>query len=395
MYLFGYSLDNLSLMALTIATGFVVDDAIVVMENIARHLEAGMKPVRRGAEGRRRRSGSPSSRSASRSSRSSSRILLMGGIVGRLFREFAVTLSTAIVVSMVVSLTTTPMMCAYLLHSPASGSARPRSTRSSESVLRRRALASTGAPCAGCSPGRRSTLVVLVLDDRAERGARREDSEGVLPAGGHRRARRGGAGAAGRVVPGRWTSAMRQIGDVIKSDPAVENVIAFTGTSGATNTGSSSSRSSRSSERKDRAPRGDRPPAPAARPPAGRVGVPPGGAGPAHRRPREQRACTSTRSRATTWRTSPTWGPVLLERDEGACPGLQDVSSDQQNGGLGGAARLRPRRPPRSSASPRSRSTRRSTTPSGRRRCRSSTRRSISTTSSSRSPRSTGRARRA
>jgi multidrug efflux pump len=114
MYLFGYSLDNLSLMALTISTGFVVDDAIVVMENITRHLEERHEAVRGGAARARRRSASPCSISISLIAVFIP-LLLMGGIVGRLFREFAVTLSTAILVSMVISLTTTPMMCAYLL----------------------------------------------------------------------------------------------------------------------------------------------------------------------------------------------------------------------------------------------------------------------------------------
>ena len=95
-------------MALTISTGFVVDDAIVVTENIARYVEAGDAPVRRRAQGRASRSASPSSRSPSRCWRSSSRILLMGGIVGRLFREFAVTLAWRSPSPALVSLTLTP-----------------------------------------------------------------------------------------------------------------------------------------------------------------------------------------------------------------------------------------------------------------------------------------------
>src|SRR5271156_2503699 len=114
MYLFGYSLDNLSLMALTISTGFVVDDAIVVMENITRHLEAGMKPFAAAMKGAQEISFTVFSISMSLVAVFIP-ILLMGGIVGRLFREFAVTLSTAIVVSMIISVTTTPMMCAHLL----------------------------------------------------------------------------------------------------------------------------------------------------------------------------------------------------------------------------------------------------------------------------------------
>ena len=114
MYLAGYSLDNLSLMALTISTGFVVDDAIVVIENIARHLEAGMKPFQAALQGSREIGFTVLSMSTSLVAVFIP-ILLMGGIVGRLFREFAVTLSVAIGVSLFVSLTATPMMCARFL----------------------------------------------------------------------------------------------------------------------------------------------------------------------------------------------------------------------------------------------------------------------------------------
>ncbi|HEY4311590.1 MAG TPA: multidrug efflux RND transporter permease subunit [Pirellulales bacterium] len=114
MYLMDYSLDNLSLMALTVATGFVVDDAIVVIENINRHLEAGMSPLEASLHGAKEIGFTVLSISVSLVAVFIP-ILLMGGIVGRLFREFAVTLSVAIFVSMLVSLTTTPMMCAALL----------------------------------------------------------------------------------------------------------------------------------------------------------------------------------------------------------------------------------------------------------------------------------------
>jgi multidrug efflux pump len=116
MYLLGYSLDNLSLMALTIATGFVVDDAIVVVENISRHLEAGMDATAAALKGASEIGFTVLSISVSLVAVFIP-ILLMGGYIGRLFREFAVTLSVAIGVSMLVSLTTTPMMCAALLKS--------------------------------------------------------------------------------------------------------------------------------------------------------------------------------------------------------------------------------------------------------------------------------------
>ena len=114
MYLLHYSIDNLSLMALTISTGFVVDDAIVVIENITRYLEQGMHPMEAALKGAKEISFTVLSMSASLIAVFIP-LLLMGGIVGRLFREFAVTLSIAIAVSLAVSLTTTPMMCAHLL----------------------------------------------------------------------------------------------------------------------------------------------------------------------------------------------------------------------------------------------------------------------------------------
>ncbi len=114
MYLLGYSLDNLSLMALTICTGFVVDDAIVVLENISRYLEQGYSPIEAAIRGARGIAFTVVSISISLVAVFIP-IMLMGGIVGRLFREFGVTLAVAILVSMVVSLTTTPMMCSKLL----------------------------------------------------------------------------------------------------------------------------------------------------------------------------------------------------------------------------------------------------------------------------------------
>ena len=145
MYLAGYSLNNLSLMALTVATGFVVDDAIVVLENVTRHIEAGHAPDG-GRAARRARGGlhrgldepvadrgvhpDPASWAASS---------------GALFREFAITLSVAILVSLLVSLTATPMMCARLLEAADRRAAAAGCYRASERVLRRRCCAATGA----------------------------------------------------------------------------------------------------------------------------------------------------------------------------------------------------------------------------------------------------------
>jgi multidrug efflux pump len=127
MYLFGYSLDNLSLMALTIATGFVVDDAIVVLENVSRHLEAGVPRLQAALLGAQEVGFTVVSMSVSLVAVFLP-ILLMGGIVGRLFREFAVTLSMAVLISLVVSLTTTPMLCSRFL--------RPHSHQHAKGIFR-------------------------------------------------------------------------------------------------------------------------------------------------------------------------------------------------------------------------------------------------------------------
>ena len=148
MYLLGYTIDNLSLMALTISTGFVVDDAIVVIENITRYLEEGMQPFEAAMKGSREIGFTVLSMSTSLIAVFIP-ILMMGGIIGKLFREFAVTLSVAIAVSMLVSLTTTPMLCAKFLKSHEgrkhgrvlSKPARERSTGSTMSMLSR---------CGGC-----------------------------------------------------------------------------------------------------------------------------------------------------------------------------------------------------------------------------------------------------
>ncbi|MDQ2735991.1 MAG: efflux RND transporter permease subunit, partial [Pseudomonadota bacterium] len=124
MYLLGYSLDNLSLMALTVATGFVVDDAIVVLENTSRHIEAGMTRMQAALLGAHEVGFTVLSISLSLVAVFIP-LLFMGGQVGRLFREFAVTLSVAVMISLVISLTTTPMMCAWLLRPDGEHERRP------------------------------------------------------------------------------------------------------------------------------------------------------------------------------------------------------------------------------------------------------------------------------
>ena len=178
MYLLGYSLDNLSLMALTVATGFVVDDAIVVLENISRHIEDGMPRVQAALLGAREVGFTVISISVSLIAVFLP-ILLMGGIVGRLFREFAMTLSLAIVVSMAISLTTTPMMCALFLKPAASRAAPKRRTLFDRALaFYERTLAwslRAGAGDAGAADYR-----------RAECRAVRVHPEGLFPAAGYR-----------------------------------------------------------------------------------------------------------------------------------------------------------------------------------------------------------------
>jgi multidrug efflux pump len=133
MYLMGYSLDNLSLMALTVATGFVVDDAIVVLENVTRYIEEGLSPFQAALKGANEVGFTVLSMSISLIAVFIP-ILMMGGIIGRLFREFAVVISISILISLAVSLSTTPMMCSVLLK-PIAGERRGRLYQASERVF--------------------------------------------------------------------------------------------------------------------------------------------------------------------------------------------------------------------------------------------------------------------
>jgi multidrug efflux pump len=235
MYLFGYSLDNLSLMALTIATGFVVDDAIVVMENISRFLEMGMTPIEAALKGAGEIGSTVFTISISLIAVFIP-ILLMGGIVGRLFREFAVTLSTAILVSMVVSLTTTPMMCAYLLkHEPPETTRHNWLYRTSERgfdfILR---IYRVSLVWVLENPG--ITLVVLILTItlnvllfvRVPKGFFPQQDTGTVF---------GGLQGPQDASFAEMNSSVLRIVKIITSDPAVANVNAYTGGNGAQNGG--------------------------------------------------------------------------------------------------------------------------------------------------------------
>jgi multidrug efflux pump len=241
MYLCGYSLDNLSLMALTISTGFVVDDAIVVIENVSRYLEQGVRPMQAALKGAREVGFTVLSISLSLVAVFTP-ILLMGGIVGRLFREFAVTLSTAILVSLVISLTTTPMMCARLLRSASAKAAADRQSRKqgrlarlSENVfawileLYKRSLQIVLRHPA-------ITLGVLIATIAATgflfitvpKGFFPQQDNGTVFGG-----MQGSQDASFQAMQG----AALEVSNAIKTDPAVASVVNFVGGNSATNSG--------------------------------------------------------------------------------------------------------------------------------------------------------------
>jgi multidrug efflux pump len=328
MYLCGYSLDNLSLMALTISTGFVVDDAIVVMENISRHLENGMKPLAAALKGAQEIGFTVFSISVSLIAVFIP-ILLMGGIVGRLFREFAVTLSTAIAVSMVISLTTTPTMCAHFLkehNAEEHGKLYQWSERFFAEMLSfyRRSLTWVLD-----NPG--LTLVVLIvlvgmnvlLIVRIPKGFFPQQDTGAIVGG-----LQGPQDASFAVM----NNSVQKLVAVIKADPAVQNIIGFTGGNGATNTGFLYAALKPLDERKISAsdiinrlrPKMNSLPVASAFMQAAqdlRIGG------------RGSNAQYQYTIQSDTVEDLVHWGPILLTEIR-KLPGLQDVNSDQQNGGL-------------------------------------------------------------
>jgi len=225
MYLLGFSLDNLSLMALTIATGFVVDDAIVVLENISRHMEIGASRMQAALQGASEVSFTVISISLSLIAVFLP-ILLMGGLLGRLFREFALTLSMAVLISMVISLTTTPMLCSLLLQSPATHS-RGRLYRASEYIFEtmlgfyRRTLAIAL---------RHSLLVLIILGatiglnfylyTHIPYGLFPPQDTGLLI---------GGIQADQSISFQLMEQKLAQLQNIVQADPAVSSVVGFTG----------------------------------------------------------------------------------------------------------------------------------------------------------------------
>ncbi|HTV59101.1 MAG TPA: multidrug efflux RND transporter permease subunit [Verrucomicrobiae bacterium] len=233
MYLLNYSIDNLSLMALTISTGFVVDDAIVVIENITRYHEMGMNAMQAALKGASEIGFTVLSISMSLVAVFIP-ILMMGGIVGRLFREFAVTLSVAILVSLVVSLTTTPMMCSRLLKSSREVK-HGRAYRASEKafsallgfyertlrvVLRHPAV----------------TLTILMITIGVNVVLLKIVPKGFFPLQDNGTVF-GGIQGAQDISFQAMQRVTLQFVNLIKKDPAVENVMAFTGGNGTTNGG--------------------------------------------------------------------------------------------------------------------------------------------------------------
>ncbi len=231
MYLAGYSIDNLSLMALTISTGFVVDDAIVVIENITRHIEAGMKPFAAAMKGAREIGFTVLSMSTSLVAVFIP-ILMMSGIVGRLFREFAVVLSVAIGVSLFVSLTATPMMCARFLKHDAEK--HGRAYRFSESAFNR--LLHGYDVCLQWVLGHQfPVLCVTVLTAFASVYMFMNVNKGFFPQQDTGRIN-GYIQADQDTSFTEMSKKMRAFTDVVRQDPAVDTVTSFTGGGNGTST---------------------------------------------------------------------------------------------------------------------------------------------------------------
>jgi multidrug efflux pump len=230
MWLLGFSLNNLSLMALTVATGFVVDDAIVVLENTSRHIEQGMDRFQAALRGAREVGFTVLSISLSLIAVFIP-LLFMGGQVGRLFREFAVTLSAAVMISLLISLTTTPMMCAWLLRRDAHERQPGRFSRWAErgfGWLQKSYEVSLDWALAA----RWLVLLILVLVIalngflfvRIPKGFFPQQDTGQIS---------GGIRADQSISFQQMQDKLRQLVDIVRNDPAVDTVVAFTGGSRA------------------------------------------------------------------------------------------------------------------------------------------------------------------
>jgi multidrug efflux pump len=333
MYLLDFSIDNLSLMALTIATGFVVDDAIVVMENITRHLESGMPPLNAALVGAQEIGFTVFSISMSLIAVFIP-ILMMGGIIGRLFREFAITLSVAILVSMVISLTTTPMMCAHLLKHHEKDEKHNWLYRASEkffsgllSIYRVSLTWALDNPVLIIIVLILTIALNLVVIVRIPKGFFPQQDTGAIVGGVQ--------GPQDASFPF-MNYSVQQLMKVIKSNPAVAHANAYTGGNGASNGGFVY------------------------------VALKPLGSGPGQRRDSAMQVINELRPKMNALPIASAflqpvqdlriggrgsnalyqytvqsdnipdlakWGPLLLTNMR-KLPGLQDVNTDQQNGGL-------------------------------------------------------------
>jgi multidrug efflux pump len=328
MYLCHYSIDNLSVMALTISTGFVVDDAIVVIENVSRYLEQGMSPMDAALKGAREVGFTVLTISISLVAVFIP-LLLMGGIVGRLFREFAVTLSVAILVSLAVSLTTTPMMCSRLLrHQRAEDHGRlyRASERFFSGLLR---FYETSLACVLRHPV--ITLGVLLLTVGLNVLLFITVPKGFFPQQDNGTVFGGIQGSQDASFQAMQASAAKIV-NLIKTDPAVENVMAFTGGNGAANSGFVYVGLKPLNERKISAsqvinrlrPKLAQVPDATAFLQAGqdlRIGG------------RQSSAQYQYTIQSDTLDDLVKWGPLLLQRMR-KLEGFTDVNSDQQNNGL-------------------------------------------------------------
>ena len=234
MYLLDFSLDNLSLMALAISTGFVVDDAIVVLENITRYVEHGMSAVQAAFKGASEIGFTVISMSVSLVAVFIP-LLMMGGIVGRLFREFAVTLSIAIAVSLVVSLTTTPTMCAKFLRPPSKNEKRNLFYRGSEWVFDRLLLTYRHS-LKWVLNHQPVTLVVTILVACLSVFLYIKVPKGFFPQQDTGRIM-GGVMAAQDISFQSMSDKMQRYVDIVMKDPAVDSVVGFAGGNTAQNQG--------------------------------------------------------------------------------------------------------------------------------------------------------------
>ncbi len=339
MYLFGYSLDNLSLMALTVATGFVVDDAIVVMENITRHLESGMEPFAAALKGAREIGFTVLSMSTSLVAVFIP-ILMMGGIVGRLFREFAVTLSCAITISLAISLTTTPCMCAHLLKTPREGEKHNWIYRASERLFNglhwtyRHSLLWVLD-----NPG--LTLIVLGLTIALNAVVIIKIPKGFFPQQDTGALVGGVQGPQDASFPFMRYSILSLV-NVIRADPAVAHVNAFTGGRGSSNGGfiyialKPLGHSCKEGPLCDVRQAGAMGVINRLRPKLDRLPV-----ASAFLQPVQDLRIGGRSSNALYQYTIQSdnitdlarWGPIVLDHMR-SVPGLEDVNTDQQNGGL-------------------------------------------------------------